>query len=369
MASSKLSFSLGARKRRKLGGPLEDEGEDEAEESQRDVSGGEPSPPAEEEVKRACERLADFIADSGEEMEAVARSKNGAQGPFAFLFDQTSKAYKYYRHCLSQRAPTKRSEEQDDGKQQADESTGPAGAEQARHTHSQERQGIVPAREEEERGNERCENEDGEKETEPEPIGSDEIARAATQREDEDPSRPLRRQGCARVFTEKGEGSGSIHDSAMSIACSVLREEEEEEEALAGDAGRLKGKEKGVARWSGAKGQHLSDFLPKDVEEAALGSSKSGQGHAEGPALDEGNKGRQMLSKMGWKEGRGLGAEGSGRVEPLSGGSASGPGQRAGLGNESRQEPSDEYERYRKRMQLAYRYRPNPLGNPRKHYY
>ena len=33
------------------------------------------------------------------------------------------------------------------------------------------------------------------------------------------------------------------------------------------------------------------------------------------------------------------------------------------------QEDDDEYEAYRKRMQLGYKYRPNPLGNPRKQYY
>jgi splicing factor 4 len=29
----------------------------------------------------------------------------------------------------------------------------------------------------------------------------------------------------------------------------------------------------------------------------------------------------------------------------------------------------DPYEAYRKRMMLGYKYRPNPLGNPRRSYY
>ena len=33
------------------------------------------------------------------------------------------------------------------------------------------------------------------------------------------------------------------------------------------------------------------------------------------------------------------------------------------------QEDDDEFEAYRKRMMLGYKYRPNPLGNPRKQYY
>ncbi len=32
-------------------------------------------------------------------------------------------------------------------------------------------------------------------------------------------------------------------------------------------------------------------------------------------------------------------------------------------------EDDDEFEAYRKRMMLGYKYRPNPLGNPRKSYY
>ena len=32
-------------------------------------------------------------------------------------------------------------------------------------------------------------------------------------------------------------------------------------------------------------------------------------------------------------------------------------------------EEDDIYEQYKKRMMLGYKYRPNPLGNPRKQYY
>lgn len=34
--------------------------------------------------------------------------------------------------------------------------------------------------------------------------------------------------------------------------------------------------------------------------------------------ISTGNVGRQMLEKMGWKEGEGLGREGAGRREPVS---------------------------------------------------
>lgn len=35
------------------------------------------------------------------------------------------------------------------------------------------------------------------------------------------------------------------------------------------------------------------------------------------PGQDESNVGNQLLAKMGWKSGTGLGAEGAGRVEPI----------------------------------------------------
>jgi len=44
---------------------------------------------------------------------------------------------------------------------------------------------------------------------------------------------------------------------------------------------------------------------------------------------------------------------------------------RLGLGanTEGPEEDDDEFDQYRKRMMLAYRFRPNPLNNPRRQYY
>lgn len=74
------------------------------------------------------------------------------------------------------------------------------------------------------------------------------------------------------------------------------------------------------------------------------------------------NKGFQLLAKMGWKEGGGLGPAGEGITAPVGKGKAA--GDNAGLGLTSANEPSaddDEFAEYRKRMMLAYRFRPNPL--------
>lgn len=126
------------------------------------------------------------------------------------------------------------------------------------------------------------------------------------------------------------------------------------------------------------RGKHfIGDFLPPDELEKFMETFK---------ALKEGrepdyseykefkltveNIGYQMLMKMGWKEGDGLGSEGQGIKNPVNKGTTTVDG--AGFGIDRPAELSkedDEYEAFRKRMMLAYRFRPNPLNNPRRPYY
>ncbi|KAM4807926.1 SURP and G-patch domain-containing protein 1 [Rhinophrynus dorsalis] len=126
------------------------------------------------------------------------------------------------------------------------------------------------------------------------------------------------------------------------------------------------------------RGKHfIGDFLPPDELDKFMETFK---------ALKEGrepdyseykefkltveNIGYQMLMKMGWKEGEGLGSEGQGIKNPVNKGSTAVDG--AGFGIDRPAELSkndDEFDAFRKRMMLAYRFRPNPLNNPRRPYY
>ncbi|KAM7379205.1 hypothetical protein PAMP_004774 [Pampus punctatissimus] len=126
------------------------------------------------------------------------------------------------------------------------------------------------------------------------------------------------------------------------------------------------------------KGKHfIGDFLPPEELEKFMETFK---------ALKEGrdpdyseykefkltveNLGFRMLMKMGWKEGEGLGSEGQGIKAPVNKGTTAMNG--AGFGVDRPAELTkndDEYDAYRKRMMLAYRFRPNPLNNPRRPYY
>ena len=82
------------------------------------------------------------------------------------------------------------------------------------------------------------------------------------------------------------------------------------------------------------------------------------------------NIGFKMLAKMGWEEGKGLGSEQQGITAPVNKGKQSLDGAGVGVGRvDNLTKDDDDFSAYRKRMMLAYRFRPNPLNNPRRPYY
>lgn len=126
------------------------------------------------------------------------------------------------------------------------------------------------------------------------------------------------------------------------------------------------------------KGKHfIGDFLPPDELERFMETFRALKEGRE-PDLSDykdfkltcDNLGYQMLQKLGWKEGEGLGSEGQGIKTPVNKGNVSVEGRGVGLERPSALEKDDdEFDAYRKRMMLAYRFRPNPLNNPRRPYY
>ncbi|RWS09192.1 SURP and G-patch domain-containing protein 1-like protein [Dinothrombium tinctorium] len=114
-----------------------------------------------------------------------------------------------------------------------------------------------------------------------------------------------------------------------------------------------------------SKGKHhLGDFLPTEELEKfmqqweAIKDKKASllyESDYQNFKLQSDNVGYQLLKKMGWNEGEsvaGIGNAGLGHVRP-----------------HELKDGDDEYDAYRKRMMLAYRFRPNPLNNPRRAYY
>ncbi|KAL4180500.1 hypothetical protein AMTRI_Chr13g125580 [Amborella trichopoda] len=126
----------------------------------------------------------------------------------------------------------------------------------------------------------------------------------------------------------------------------------------------------------GKKGHHMGDYIPQEELEKFLSAcndaaaQKAAKEAAEKAKIQADNVGHRLLSKMGWREGEGLGSHKSGRADPVMAGNVKLNNLGVGAEQPGEVTPEDDiYEQYKKRMMLGYRYRPNPLNNPRKAYY
>ncbi|XP_069042000.1 SURP and G-patch domain-containing protein 1 isoform X2 [Lepisosteus oculatus] len=376
------------------------------------------SPPVDEEVHRVAEKLARFVADGGPEVETIAARHNRGNPAFRFLFEPDSAAHRFYRERVEEfrRAGKQQSPAPSPPETQArlkrpapppdapppravSPTTAPA------HTASKKKRKsrwgseedrvdvplppiIIPA------------------EAEPEPqtptLSAQELRGLGYKKGkpvglvgvtelSEDQKRQLKEQQEMQEMYDMIMKHKRAMQEMQLMWEKALQEHQHEydsDEEIDTKQGtwehRLRQMEMEKTReWAEqltemGKGKHfIGDFLPPEELEKFMETFK---------ALKEGrnpdyseykefkltveNIGFQMLMKMGWKEGEGLGSDGQGIKNPVNRGTTAVDG--AGFGVDRPAELSkhdDEYDAFRKRMMLAYRFRPNPLNNPRRPYY
>ncbi|XP_006147155.1 SURP and G-patch domain-containing protein 1 [Tupaia chinensis] len=390
------------------------------------------SPPEDEEAKNLAEKLARFIADGGPEVETIALQNSRENQAFSFLYEPNSQGYKYFRQKLEEFRKAKASPTGPltapspslKCKSPPEAPTGSSPPATTCPASSTPTPTVTPAPAApgkpattatvKRKRKSRWGPEEDKVELPPAELVQRDVDASPT---------PLSVQDLKGLGYEKGKPVGLVGVTELSDAQKKQLKEQQEmqqmydmimqhkramqdmqllwekavqqhqhgydsDEEVDSELGtwehQLRRMEMDKTReWAEqltkmGRGKHfIGDFLPPDELEKFMETFK---------ALKEGrepdyseykefkltveNIGYQMLMKMGWKEGEGLGSEGQGIKNPVNKGTTTVDG--AGFGIDRPAELSkedDEYEAFRKRMMLAYRFRPNPLNNPRRPYY
>uniref|UniRef100_A0A8C5NC02 SURP and G-patch domain-containing protein 1-like n=1 Tax=Gouania willdenowi TaxID=441366 RepID=A0A8C5NC02_GOUWI len=385
------------------------------------------SPPVDAETQQVAEKLARFVAEGGPEVEAIAAERNRDNPAFSFLYDYQSPAYRFYKDKLqeygaasSQSLSPPKAEPQSDARQPvvasilgtASTLLKPTTAPTAAAAPESEAPPLKRKRKS------RWGSEDDRVEL---PIPSIVVPESISAPDPDTPALSI--QELRGLGYKKGKPLGLVGVTELSEdQKKQLKEQQEMQEmydmimkhkrAMA-DMQRIwekaikdhqheydsdedvddhsgtwehqlrKMEMEKTREWAESltemgKGKHfIGDFLPPEELDKFMETFKALKDGRDPDLTDYKefkltveNLGFRMLMKMGWKEGEGLGNEGQGIKAPVNKGTQ--PVNGAGLGMDRPAEltkSDDEYDAFRKRMMLAYRFRPNPLNNPRRPYY
>ncbi|KAL5549779.1 hypothetical protein UlMin_005010 [Ulmus minor] len=362
-SSSKLAFSLKQKSKLlapavKLGGDEDDEDEgndvsvpDDAptkrqklgqsydhdqSSGQRNVALSSPSDPS---VQKVADKLASFVAKNGRQFEHIARQKNPGDTPFKFLFDESCADYKYYEYRLAEEEKSLLQSREPQTSRSGGTSTSPSkptnGSQRSFQQHSNFQ---IPA--------------------------------SALYEATEDPR---------NIQSSVRSGDYSSPPSTDPIAMMEFYAKKAAQEERMRQPKYSKDEmppPASLQAGSVKKGHHMGDYIPPEEMEKFLAScndaaaQKAAKEAAERARIQSDNVGHKLLSKMGWKEGEGLGSSRRGIADPIMAGNVKKDHLGVGAQNPGDVTPEDDiYEQYKKRMMLGYRHRPNPLNNPRKSYY
>ncbi|KAG5565209.1 hypothetical protein RHGRI_001193 [Rhododendron griersonianum] len=303
-----------------------------------------PPPPSDSTVKEVADRLANFVAKHGRSIEHITRQKNPGDTPFKFLFDESCADYKYYEYQLGQEEKAL-SESRESQASQSGSCTNI-------HTYLY----IFIFR-----------RSGGASTAAPVPT-------SGSQKSDQQHSNY---QTPASALYDSSESSGPTGADPIAMMEFYMKKAAREEKRR--QPKQSKDEMPPPASLQAAslkKGHHMGDYIPQEELEKFLASCndaaalKAAKETAEKAKIQADNVGHKLLSKMGWKEGEGLGSSKSGIADPIMAGNVKKDHLGVGAHQPGEVTPEDDiYEQYKKRMMLGYKFRPNPLGNPRKSYY
>eukprot|EP00246_Nothoceros_aenigmaticus_P004051 TRINITY_DN15357_c0_g1_i1.p1 TRINITY_DN15357_c0_g1~~TRINITY_DN15357_c0_g1_i1.p1 ORF type:complete len:497 (+),score=97.61 TRINITY_DN15357_c0_g1_i1:249-1739(+) len=337
-----------------------------------------PTAPSNPEVKKVADKLASFVAKNGRRFEEITRQKNPGESPFRFLFDGNCPDYKYYEHKLAEEELALQVE----SNAALDAANGfPARQQSVQPKVSQQRANYHTPASALYTG-----SEDRRRSSQPGDMlsqvdyqsaqggaGSDSLAmmefymkKAA--RED------LRKP--PKQAKDEMPPPASLQPSSPRARHSPVMWAAEEPSQDSGPRFLSPPKVVDAAQGALKKGHHMGDYIPPEELEKFLAkcndamAQKAAKASADRAKIQADNVGHRLLSKMGWKEGEGLGSGKGGRADPVQAGAVKLNNLGVGAEQPGEVTPDDDiYEQYKKRMMLGYRFRPNPLNNPRKAYY
>ncbi|XP_039008574.1 SURP and G-patch domain-containing protein 1-like protein isoform X2 [Hibiscus syriacus] len=304
---------------------------DSSEQASKRVDVAPPSP-SDLTVKKVADKLASFVAKHGRQFEHITRQKNPGDSPFKFLFDESCSDYKYYAYRLA--------EEEKALSEDKEQQTPQSGISASKSTSSTIR--AVPHQ------------------------SSYQTPASALYDSDEP------RSSVGRA------GSSSAPSGADPIAMMefYMKKAAQEEKMRMPKQSKDEMPPPPSLQAPAKKGHHMGDYIPQEELEKFLAAcndaaaQKASKETAQKAKIQSDNVGHKLLSKMGWKEGDGLGSSRKGISDPIMAGDVKMNNLGVGAHNPGEVTPDDDiYEQYKKRMMLGYRYRPNPLNNPRKAYY
>ncbi|KAL1561974.1 SURP and G-patch domain-containing protein 1-like protein [Salvia divinorum] len=300
-----------------------------------------PPPPSDPTVRKVVDKLASFVAKNGRQFEHVTKQKNPGDTPFKFLFDESCPDYKYYEYRLSEEekalSQTRDSQTSESGNAPPNQVPSRPSTQRLQHQHSKYQ---IP----------------------PSALYETTDHKGASH----ESSQTIGRYG------ESSAPSGSDPIAMMEYYMKKAAEEEK----LRPHKQSKDEMPPPASLQASKKGHHMGDYIPPEELDKFLATcndaaaQKVAKEYADRMKIQADNVGHRLLSKMGWKEGEGLGSSRSGFATPVMAGDVKKDNLGVGAHAPGEVSPDDDiYEQYKKRMMLGYRHRPNPLNNPRKAYY